>query len=72
MTQPLVVDAQVFEVLTEFGLAHLRAADGRVLGVNRDTPGIKFGDLREGQCLRCAVAQPFARVLHAKLISGEL
>jgi hypothetical protein len=57
--------AIVFEVLPEFGLAHLRTEGGRVLGINRQTPGIEFDAVSVGQCLACEVQEPFGRVIRA-------
>lgn len=44
-----LVEGVVLEVLAGFGLAHLRAADGSTYGLNQQTPGIHFADLRKGQ-----------------------
>ena len=60
-----VVEAEVYEVLPGFGLAHLRSADGRVYGLRRGMPGIDFDALRLGQRLRCTVMEPFSRVVEA-------
>ena len=65
---PEFVDGEVFEVLPGFGLAHLRTADGRILGINRRTSVIAFSQVREGVRLRCEVCPNFNRVLRAELI----
>jgi hypothetical protein len=57
------VRAEVIEVLEVLGLAHLRADDGRILGVNRQTPGITFDKLTVGARYRCRVTEPFSRVV---------
>lgn len=62
------LDGEVFEVLEGLGLAHVRTADGRTIGLNRHTPGIEFSKLRDGARVRCKVARTFNRVLHAELI----
>lgn len=62
------VEGEVVEVLDGFGLAHVRAPDGTLYGLNRDTPGIRFADLREGKRVRVEVARKFSCVLHAQLI----
>jgi len=62
------VDGEVFEVLEHIGLAHVRTADGRICGVNRQTEGIQFSKLRDGVRVRCQVTRRFNRVLHAELI----
>ncbi len=68
MTGAEFVERSVFEVLEGFGLAQLRAADGSVYGVKRDTPGVEFAELREGRRYRCAVTGKFNRVLRAQVI----
>lgn len=69
----MFVGTEVVEVLPAFGLAHLRADDGRTLGVNRDTPGVEFDALKVGDRYLCEVAQPFSRVvLSIRDASGEL
>jgi len=60
--------ALVFEVLPEFGLAHARVDDGRILGINKQTRGVVFDDLQVGQWLRCCVAERFSRVLQWRLV----
>ena len=64
-----IVEGEVVEVLPGFGLAHVRAADGRVLGVTRQTPGVIFDQLRPGQQLRCRVTEQFHRVLCADVLT---
>jgi len=63
-----LVDGEVLEVLDDYGLAHVRAQDGATYGLNRETPGVSFTDLREGQRVRLAVAPKFNRVLQAHLL----
>ena len=60
-----IVKGEVMKVLTDIGLAHVRAPDGRILGVTRQTPSVAFGVLQPGQQLRCWVAKRFHRVLRA-------
>lgn len=62
------VEGAVLEVLEDFGLAHIRTGEGTVYGVTRNTPGVEFAALHEGQRLRCEVTQKFHRVLHAELL----
>jgi hypothetical protein len=62
------VIALVFEVLPDFGLAHARVDDGRILGINKQTKGVVFDDLQVGQWLRCCVAERFSRVLQCRLV----
>lgn len=66
--EPVDIEAEVFEILPGFGLAHLRAADGHIFGLRRTTPGISFDSLRIGQRVLCTVQQPFSRVVAARLI----
>lgn len=63
-----LVVGEVLEVLHGYGLAHVRAQDGATYGLNRETPGVSFTGLREGQWVRMAVAPEFNRVLHAHLL----
>lgn len=58
-----VLHGVVLEVLLGFGLAHVRAFDGSIYGLTRNTPGIRFDDLRVGQPVVIEVADKFARVL---------
>lgn len=62
------VDGEVLEVLEGIGLAHIRTADGRICGLNRNTSGVEFSLLREGVRVRCKVVQKFGRVVEARLI----
>lgn len=62
------MDGEVVEVLSGYGLAHVRAPDGTLYGLNGETPGICFTDLRVGQHVRVEVASRFGRVLHAQII----
>jgi hypothetical protein len=62
------VEGEVLEVLGDIGLAHVRIRDGSTFGLNRQTPGIQFADLREGQRVRVEVTHKFNRVLHAQLL----
>jgi|GEM_PF-6232409 len=63
-----LVEGEVVEVLAGIGLAHVRAANGLVYGLNRKTPGIAFDALQAGQRVQCQVAAKFHRVLHAALV----
>ena len=63
------VEGEVVEVLSGYGLAHVRAPDGSLYGLNRETPGVVFKDLHEGQRVLVKIACEFNRVLHAQLIS---
>jgi hypothetical protein len=65
----MTIEGEVFEVLSGYGLAHVRTTRGTVVGLNRKTPGIAFDQLREGQRVRCEVASKFNRVLRAQLIA---
>ncbi|MCW5665468.1 MAG: hypothetical protein KIT35_16670 [Piscinibacter sp.] len=67
-TTSCVVEGEVVEVLGGYGLAHVRALDGSTYGLTRETPGVSFADLREGQRVRVEVAHKFNRVLRALLI----
>jgi hypothetical protein len=62
------VDGEVIEVLTDFGLAHVRTSEGTVYGITRHTPGVVFDKLREGQKIRIQAEKKFSRVSHAELI----
>jgi hypothetical protein len=62
------VDGEVVEVLTGFGLAHVRVSEGTVYGLTRHTPGVDFDKLREGQLIRVQAERKFSRVLRAELI----
>lgn len=67
-TSTFLVEGVVLEVLAGFGLAHLRAADGATYGLNHQTPGIHFADLRKGQRICAEVTPKFGRVVHARLL----
>lgn len=62
------VEGEVVEVLSGYGLAHVRAPDGSLYGLIRETPGVVFTDLHEGQRALVKVACQFNRVLRAQLI----
>ena len=62
------VNGEVVEMLEGFGLAHVRTCQGQIYGLNRDTPGIEFSQLREGVRVRCKVTAKFHRVVPAQLI----
>lgn len=66
--EQMTIEGKVFEVLPRFGLAHLRTEDGRVYGLNRSTPGIRFDELHEGSRVRCTVTRKFSRVLTATVL----
>ena len=63
-----LVEGEVLEVLGGYGLAHVRALDGSTYGLNRETPGVSFAELHEGQRVRVEVAPKFSRVLRAQLL----
>lgn len=63
-----LVECEVLEVLGCYGLAHVRAIDGSTYGLSRETPGVRFADLHEGQRVRVEVASKFNRVLRAQLL----
>lgn len=63
-----LVEGEVLEVLGGYGLAHVRALDGATYGLNRETPGLSFADVHEGQRVRVEVTHKFNRVLWAQLI----
>jgi len=67
----LVVEGRILEVLSGFGLAHFATDENVMYGINRQTTGVNFDQLREGQRLRCEVVPQFARVLHAELIADR-
>ena len=67
----LVVEGRIIEVLSGFGLAHFATDENVMYGINRQTPGLDFDQLREGQRLRCDVVPQFARVLHAESIADS-
>ena len=48
-----IVEGEVIEVLPVLGLAHMRGSDGLVYGLRPHTPGVDWGELREGQRFRC-------------------
>jgi hypothetical protein len=66
------VDAEVWEVLDTFGLAHVKTSSGDLYGLTRNTPGIIFSDLHEGQKVRCTVNHKFHRVLSAVLLESRV
>lgn len=63
-----LVEGEVLEVLGYYGLAHVRTMDGATYGLTRETPGVSFADLHEGQRVRVEIASKFNRVLHAQLL----
>lgn len=64
-----IVEGELLEVLPGLGLAHVRATDGRILGITRQTPSVIFGLLRPGQKLRCQVMESFHRVRQADVLT---
>lgn len=63
-----LVEGVVQEVLGGYGLAHVRAPDGSLYGLTRETPGVSFADLHEGQRVRVEVVRKFNRVLSAQAL----
>ena len=63
------IEGKVFEILNGSGLASLFSQSGSIYTVDRCTPGINFGELRKGQRIRCKVATPFNRVMHAESVA---
>ena len=63
-----IVEGKVVEQIRGMGLVHVRATDGRLLGINRKTPGVVLELLRPGQRLRCRVTDRFHRVLSAEVV----
>lgn len=63
-----LIEGEVLEVLGCYGLAHVRTMDGSTYGLTRETPGVRFADLHEGQRVRVEVASKFKRVLRAQLL----
>lgn len=57
----------IVEKLVGFGLAHIQTDSGDLYSVNRQTPGVEFDKLKEGQQLRCVVAEKPLRILRAEL-----
>ena len=58
------VDGVVVEVLSGFGLAHVKTNDGRLFGVSRAVIGQQaFETIYESQLARLRVQRRFARVL---------
>jgi len=66
-----LVEAEVFEVLAAFGLAHLRTDGGRVIRVNRETVGMAFDSVRSGQRYLCVFSMPYNRVERCMLIDSS-
>ena len=62
------VEGVVLEVLGGYGLAHVRAKNGSVYGLNRLTAGVEFASLNEGQLVRMEIADKFGRVLRAEVL----
>jgi len=60
------VEGKIIEVLASYQIAHVRTPDSSTYGLNRQTPGVKFEELQQGQRLRLAVTAKFGRVLHAQ------
>lgn len=63
-----LVEGEVLEVLDGYGLAHVLAPDGSLYGLTRETPGVSFADLHEGQRVRVEVVPKFNRVLRAQAL----
>lgn len=63
-----IVEGEVVDEVQGMGLVHVRATDGRLLGINRKTPGVVLELLRHGQRLRCRVTDRFHRVLSAEVV----
>ena len=68
-SQPLVVEGKIYEVRPKYDLAQFVTDDRVMYLLHRDTPGIQFSELREGQRLRCTIVTESARVLRAELIA---
>ena len=62
------VEGVVLEVLGGYGVAHVRAKNGSVYGLNRQTAGVEFANLHKGQPLRLEIADKFGRVLRAEVL----
>jgi len=71
MTDPATTlqEGTVMEVLQGYGLAHVATSDGAVYGLNRQTPGIDFNELREGQQIGLKLEPKFGRVASAWMIA---
>jgi hypothetical protein len=54
-----LVKGVVLEVLGGYGLADVRAREGSIYGLNRETPGVSFAGLHESQRVRVEVASKF-------------
>ena len=63
------VDGELVDVLEGLGLAHVRTPGGQLYGLNRQTAGIEFSQLREEVRVRCEVTVRFNRVLRAELLA---
>lgn len=62
------VEAEVFEVHLDFGIAHLTTPDGRMVCVTERTPGIaSLSQLQDGQRYRCWVQGRCNLVVRAEL-----
>ena len=57
----------VVEKLPGYGLAHVQTESGELYAVNRKTPGVEFDKLKEGQQVRCIVADKPLRLLRAEI-----
>ena len=57
------VACEVLEVLPGYGLAHLKAPDGSIYSLNRQTLGIQLENLQPGQRVLVDVTLKFSRVL---------
>jgi len=62
------VEGVVIEILAGYGLAHVRTSDGSIFGLTRQTTGIKFAELRQGQLVKLEVAAEFGRIVRAQFL----
>lgn len=67
LTESTEIIAKVIIILEEYGLKYLEDAAGYRFCFVKDTPGINFPEVKEGQIYRCTVA-PSTVVLSATLI----
>ncbi|CAN5897485.1 hypothetical protein BH11PSE8_BH11PSE8_12700 [soil metagenome] len=63
------IEATVLALVPAYGQVKVRSRDGHVYALTAHTQGIRLGELREGQRIRCEVTLRLPRVLRASVLA---
>jgi len=63
------IEATVFAVIPEYHQVCVKSSDGYHYAITKQTPGIDWTILREGQRLECIVTTALPRVLAAHILA---